>query len=110
MLKDTVQKMEEAIRKIESLKGRDKAEMLSLLAALKTEVERLSKTNEEQAHSIASLADMAAHEATRQTKSPDLLKHSVAGLALSSEGFEASHPQLVAVINALCTMLARIGI
>ena len=110
MLEETVKKMEDAVRKLQSLKGKDRAEMLALLATLRTEVERLSKTHGEQAHSIASLADMAAHEATRQDKSPDLLKHSVAGLNLSGQGFEASHPQLVAAINELCTMLARIGI
>lgn len=110
MLEDTVKKMEEAIRKLQSLQGKDKAEMLALLSSLKAEVERLSKTHGEQAHSIASLADMAAHEATRRDRSPDLLKHSQEGLALSARGFEASHPELVAAINELCTMLARIGI
>ena len=110
MLEDTVKKMEDAIRKIDSLQGRDKAELLSLLSALKTEVGRLSETDQEQAHSIASLAELAAHEVTRQDKSPALMKHSVEGLALSSEGFEASHPKLVGIVNEICTMLARIGI
>ena len=110
MLKDTVRKMEDAIRKIDSLPGREKTELLALLSALKTEVGRLSETHEEQAHSIASLADMAAHEATRQDKSPALMKHSVEGLALSSQGFEVSHPKMVGILNEICTMLARIGI
>jgi hypothetical protein len=110
MLHDTVRKMEAAIKKLESLRGKDRAEMLALLSSLKAEVELLSKTHAEQAHSIASLADMAAHEATRQDKSPDLLKHSTEGLALSARGFEASHPKLVDAVNEVCTMLARIGI
>jgi len=110
MLKDTVAKLENAIRQIRSLGSPDKTALLTLLAELQTEVQKLSKTNQEQAHSIASLADLAAHEATRRTKSPDLLQHSVAGLALSAQGFEASHPQLVDTVNRVCTMLARIGI
>ena len=110
MLEDTVKKMEDAVRKIDALKGQEKTELLSLLCALKTEVGRLAETHEEQAHSIASLADMAAHEATRQDKSPALMKHSVEGLALSSQGFEVSHPKLVGIVNEICTMLARIGI
>ncbi len=110
MLEDTVKKMEDAIRKIDSLKGRDQTELLSLLCALRTEVGHLSETHEEQAHSIASLTEMAAHEATRQEKSPALMKHSVEGLALSAEGFEASHPKLVGIVNEICTMLASIGI
>ena len=70
MLEDTVKKMEDAIRKIDSLKGRDQTELLSLLCALRTEVGHLSETHEEQAHSIASLTEMAAHEATRQENAP----------------------------------------
>lgn len=110
MLEETVKKMEDAIRRIDSAESSDKAELLSLLASLRSEVQRLSATHEEQAHSIASLADMAAHEATRQEKSPELLQHSLTGLGLSAQGFEASHPDLVETINEICVMLARIGI
>jgi hypothetical protein len=110
MIEDTVRKIEDAILKIRSCEGGDKAELLALLAALKTEVGRLSQTHGEQAHSIASLTELAAHEATRQEKSPDLLRHSRDGLVLSARGFETSHPKLVQTINAISVMLARIGI
>lgn len=50
MLEDTVKKMEDAVRKIDALKGQEKTELLSLLCALKTEVGRLAETHEEQAH------------------------------------------------------------
>ena len=110
MIDDTVRKMEDAIQKIQAGADADKAGLLSLLATLKAEVQRLSLTHAEQAHSIASLADMAAHEVTRRAKSPDLMRHSRDGLALAGEGFEASHPRLVATINEICVMLARIGI
>jgi len=110
MLKDTVKKMEEAIRKIDSVDSDNKAELLGLLNALKGELKELSQTHGEQAQSIAALADMAAHEAVRREKSPGLMKHALDGLALSAEGFEASHPRLVETIDAISVMLARIGI
>ncbi len=84
--------------------------LLELLAALKAEVGRLSATHEEHARSIAGYAQVAAHEAAREKKSPQLLRHSREGLALSVKGFEVSHPRLVEVVNDLCTMLSQIGI
>lgn len=110
MLKDTIKKIEQAIQRINSIDSDKKAELAGLLAVLKSEVGRLSETHGEHALSIAALAEMAAHEATRKEKSPGLLQHALDGLALSTEGFEASHPELVETINAICMMLARIGI
>ena len=110
MLKDTIQQIENAIKKIDSVDGKKKAELLGLLAALKSELERLSETHEEDARSIAGFAELAAREALRKQKSPGLMKHSLDGLALSAEGFEASHPRLVEIIDAISGMLARIGI
>jgi len=110
MIAETVKKLEDAIRRIDSMEGGRKTELLALLNSLKDEVQRLSETHEEQAHSIASLADMATHEATRQEKSAELLNHSLDGLSISGQGFKATHPQLVKTINDICTMLANIGI
>lgn len=110
MVNDTLKQIEDAVRRISSIDGGKKEELLGLLAALKTEVGRLPGTQEEHAQSIAGLAQVAAHEATRKEKSPGLLKHSLEGLALSAKGFEASHPQLSETINEICALLARIGI
>ena len=106
----TLKKIEEAIRRFDSIDGLERAELLGLLEGLKTELGRLSTTHAEHAHSIAGFTELAAHEAARDKKSPPLLKHSVDGLSLSVQGFEASHPRLVEIVNDLCVMLAQIGI
>ena len=80
------------------------------LIELKAEIERLSKSHPEHARSISQLADLAHHEATRKQKSPHLFKHALEGLLLSAQGFEVSHPKLVAAINEFCETLAQIGI
>jgi hypothetical protein len=77
---------------------------------MKTELADLSRTHGEQAESITGFAELSAREATRREKNPRLLKLSTEGLASSVEGFEASHPRLVEIVNAFCTMLAGLGI
>ena len=110
MIEETIKKIEEAVRRIESMEGKKSTELVALLASLKSEVRALSQTHTEQARSIAGFAEAAAHEASRRDKSPRLLEHSVEGLSLSVEGFETSHPRLVKIVNELCVMLAKIGI
>ena len=110
MLEDSLKKIEDSIRRLGALDSEKKKELIGLLGELKGEVKRLAETHEEHARSIAGLAEQAAHEASRRERSPDLAEHSIAGLALSAKGLEISHPELVETINALCTMLAKIGI
>jgi len=110
MLEDAVKRIADAVQKNDSIDSAHKADLLALLAALKSEVRQLSGTHGEHARSIAGFAELAAHEATRREKSPGLLQYSLGGLALSAQGFEASHPKLVETVNQICVMLARIGI
>lgn len=110
MLKETLAKIERAVRRTDSLGGTEKKKLLGLLATLKSEVERLSEAHEDQAHAIAGYAELATREATRAKKSPGLLEHTLKGLGLSAKEFEASHPKLAETINDLCVMLSRIGI
>ena len=35
---------------------------------------------------------------------------SISGISYAVKGFEASHPQLVGVVNEICMILARMGI
>ena len=110
MLQNTISKIEERLRKAETLNEGNKSELLNLLSTLKVEVADLSKTHNEQAESITGFAELSAHEATRQEKNPELLKLSIEGLASSVRGFELSHPSLVSAVNAICSMLSNLGI
>jgi DNA repair exonuclease SbcCD ATPase subunit len=110
MIEDTIKKIETKIQTATAITSENKAELLSLLSALESEITRLSKAESEHAESIAGFIERSAHEATRQEKNPELLRLSLAGLAASVKGFEASHPRLVEDINYISTVLANMGI
>jgi hypothetical protein len=110
MVHETISKIEERLRTPGSIPDDQRDELLRLLATLKNEVQSLSRTDAEQAQSIVRFAELSAHEATRKQKSPDLLKLSVEGLSSSVDGFEKSHPELVGIVNRICTMLSNMGI
>jgi hypothetical protein len=110
MIKDTMKKIKAKIRQESSVTNENKSELLNLLSTLESEITRLSKTDSDHAESITGFIERSTHEATRQVKKPELLKLSLAGLTESVKGFEASHPLLVADINNICTVLAKMGI
>jgi len=110
MIEETIRNIESRIRSAGALSGEGKSELLRLVATLKSEITDLSKTRAEHAESIAGFIDRSTHEATRRDRNPELLRLSLAGLEESVKGFEASHPRMVAGVNAVCTMLANAGI
>lgn len=110
MIEETVRKIEARIRAAEAIKDERRAELLQLLATLKSEVAELSKTHEEHAQSIAKFTDLSAHEATRTQPNPQSLDHSLQGLRSSVDGFEKSHPKLVQIVNAISNALSNLGI
>ncbi len=110
MLEDTLSKLETRIQNAGTLRDDNRAELLQLISQLKREVGGLSKTHQEQAESIAGFAELSTHEAMRETRNPEALKHSTEGLASSVDEFEKTHPQLVAVVNRIATTLSNMGI
>lgn len=109
MIHDTLSKIETRIGQ-STVQADSKAELLTLLGTLKSEVAELSKTHDEAAQSIAGFTQVSAHEAMREEPNPALVKHSLDGLAASVDGFEKSHPSLVAIVNRICTTLSNLGI
>ncbi len=110
MIQDHLDRIEERLRQSKTVKERDRAELLILLATLRKEITELSRTHYEQAESITGFAGLSTREAIRSEKSPPLLNLSIKGLASSVKGFETSHPRLVEIVNNLCTMLSNLGI
>jgi hypothetical protein len=110
MNEKTINEIEARIRGADSINDDRKRELLQLLAKLKSEVGVLEKTHDEQARSIAGFAQLSAHEATRAEQNPQLRELSVQGLRSSVEGFEKSHPQLVAIVNTISNTLSHLGI
>jgi hypothetical protein len=110
MIKNTMKEIKAKIKQEGAVTAKTKADLLSLLSTLETEIDKLSKTDSEHAQSITGFIERSTHEATRKKKHPELLKISLSGLSESVKGFEASHPSLVENINEVCTVLANMGV
>jgi hypothetical protein len=110
MIQETIKKIEQHVQGTKSMPAQNREDLLELLETLKEEVEGLSETDAEQAQSLARFFDLSTHEATRSGKNPKLLQLSLDGLSASVDGFEQSHPKLVALVNRVCTTLSNLGV
>jgi hypothetical protein len=110
MIEKTISEIEAKISGAETVSPERRRELLQLLATLKAEVAKLSKTDEEKADSIAGFAQLSAHEATRTEQNPQLRELSLQGLRSSVEDLEQSHPQLTQIVNRISKTLSDLGI
>jgi hypothetical protein len=110
MIEKTISEIETKISGAESVSPERRRELLQLLATLKTEVAELSKTDEEQADSIAGFTQLSTHEAMRSAQNPQLRELSLKGLRSSVEDLEQSHPHLTQIVNRLSQTLSDWGI
>lgn len=110
MINDTMDKIEKKISQSPNITEDNKKEYLEMFQTLKDEISELSKTQKEQAESITAFAGVSTLEASRTEARQDLLDISLSGLKQSVDGFEASNPRLVSIVNSFCTMLSNIGI
>jgi len=110
MIRETITEIESKLKNATSLSDEAKRELVDLLAKLKAEVTDLARTDADQARSIAGFAQTSTHEAIRSEKNEQLLRLSLDGLSASVDGFEESHPQLVQIVNRICTTLSNLGI
>lgn len=108
MIQDHIAKIEATLANSPDLAATTREELLALVADLKREVATLERTHEGQAESIASSADAAISGAAHPAESaaPDALDE----LRASVEGFEASHPRLVQVVDRIALTLSNMGI
>ena len=109
MIRDTISKIEARLQGANACSDEARAELLQLLGGLKREI---GTVDEEQARSIAGHTDHLTAQAIAEEseRNPESLKRGLQDLAQSVEGFETSHPRLVAVVNRIATTLANIGI
>ena len=110
MIERTIEAIERKLAETSSLNDEQREELQGLVATLRSEIRDFSRTNVDQAKSIAAFAELSAHEATRREKNPQLLRLSLSGLGASVTGFEKSHPRLVEIVNSICTTLSNLGI
>ena len=110
MIDKNLQELEEKIKRSPVIPKEKQNELIALLSSLKSEITELAKTKNEAAESIAGFTKISTHEATRRNKDQHLIDLSLKGLSSSVREFEATHPKLVERVNAICTMLANLGI
>ncbi len=110
MIDDTLKKIEAKIQAAPTASPESKAELLKLLAELHAELGKLGHSHAEQAQSIAGFAEVAAHEATRGQRRPELAEHARQGLVASVGEFESTHMRLVGIVRQICDALANVGI
>src|SRR5687768_811309 len=110
MIENTIEKIERKLKHNPGMNAEAKAELLGLLAELRGEIDSLAETDAERAQTVAGFTEVSTHEAMRARRDPQLVELSVKGLSRSVEEFEGSHPQLVAVVNRICTTLSNMGI
>jgi len=108
MIDEHIAKIESAIRS-GNIPEEKKAELLGLLPKLKSAIGQVSETHDEHAENIAQLAAASADRAMRPEKD-EPVETDGPGLKESVAGFEASHPQLVAVVNEFATVLSSRGL
>lgn len=110
MIQEQIEKIEAKIGSSENIPAETRADLLTLLSTLKSQIADLDQTHSEDAASIARFAEVTTHEATREEKRPQLVQAGLQGLTSSVEGFETSHPSLVQSVNQLAVALSNMGI
>jgi hypothetical protein len=110
MVQETISRIENTLKADTALSSAKKQDLLNLVGELKKEVTDLAETHREDAGSIVGYTEASFNEAIRKEKNPELLSHSLDGLALSARRFEVSHPRLVGLINTIGQTLWKIGI
>jgi len=110
MIENRIAAIQSTIETTPNIPAARKAELLQLIAELKSEVGRLAETHQDEASSITRFADASAHEAARRETNPQLADTALHGLRLSIEGLEESHPTIVGIVNRFATALSNMGI
>jgi hypothetical protein len=110
MTDERIEKIKSAVESAENIPADKKAELLHLLSKLPPAIAKVSKTHYERAQSIARLVEASTQEATRSKKKTQQTKTLLHELKQSVENFEASHPELVALVTEYSALLAALGI
>ena len=110
MINETLKRIETTVSDCETLAATKRYELLTLISELKQEIGKLEGSDSDAAGSIARYAESSVSEAVRAQPDTELLNHSLRGLSLSVQRFEASHPTLMGIINNIGQALNSAGI
>ena len=110
MIPERITQIEATLRNSANIPDGTRQELLDLLAGLKAEMVPMAATHGETVEHITGSADAAVQAAVRREEQPDEAAQAVEGLAASVRDFEASHPQLVQIVDRLAVTLSNMGI
>jgi hypothetical protein len=110
MINETLDKLEKNVNSNSEIDNEQKEEFLGLLSKLKTEIITIEESHRQDAHNIVNYTDSSFNVATKNDKNKDELERNLNTLTGSIEGFEATHPKLVEIVNSVCTRLSTLGI
>jgi ABC-type transporter Mla subunit MlaD len=107
---ERIEKTKSAVEAAGHIPDDKKTELLGLLSELKPAIAKASQTHQDHAENIARLVDASAQGATRTEKKPESIKKLLRELEQSVGKFEASHPELVALVTEYTAFLSALGI
>jgi ABC-type transporter Mla subunit MlaD len=110
MKDEQIEKIRSAVEAAGHIPADKKTELLGLLSKLKPAIAKVSETHQDHAENITRLVEASAHEATRAERKPESIGSLLSELKHSVENFEASHPQLVALVTEYTAFLSAVGI
>ena len=110
MSHERLEKTRSAVEAAAHIPADKKTELVGLLSKLKPEIAKASETHQDHAEKIARLVAASAHEAARPERKPESIQNLLHELKQSVENFEASHPQLVALVTEYSALLSALGI
>ena len=109
MTEDTIVRIE-ATLKNSTLAAEEKQQLLQLVESLRLELRALPQERAEKGASVAAFTEVAAREAVRKDKDPELLDYATGGMAKALENLGKEHPGLTRVVNQICDFLSGTGI
>ena len=107
---ERIEKTKSAVEAAGHIPADKRTELVGLLSKLRPEIAKASETHQDHAESVARLVEASAHEATRAERKPESIRNLLRDLKNSVENFEASHPQLVALVTEYSAFLSALGI
>jgi hypothetical protein len=110
MIPERLAQIEATLRNSANIPEATRQELLELVAGLKAEVGPLSATHGASVDQITGNADAAVQAAMHRQEEPEKAAQAADGLAASVRDFEASHPQLVQIVDRLALTLSNMGI
>ena len=110
MIEKTVKKIEETVAGATTISEEKRAQLITLISELKSEIIKLSETDTDSAMAIAHKTHASARHATQQDSESHQDTATLDDLKSAVDTFEVSHPGLVSTVNAFCNALADIGI